>query len=272
MRGLRLREPAIGLLLGRVDEVGELDGVLDEEHRDVVADQVPVALSGVELGREPAHVPCQVPGALVARDGGEPDEGRRPQARLAEDVGSGDIRERRVVLEVAVRAVAAGVYHPLGDPLVIEVEDLLAEVEVLDQARAALPRPQGVLVVAHRHALRGGESRALLPRPVAGPLVGLASGCPVDLLVAVPGRPALAVRPAGGIRRVHPLRPPSSCFEKDRAPAGRCRGAAVLACGAYGAPALRPATYDGGLPRPVTASRIRSATPATGPALFTAPG
>jgi hypothetical protein len=40
----RLRIAAIGLHLHAVDEVGELDRVLDEEHRDVVADQIPVAL------------------------------------------------------------------------------------------------------------------------------------------------------------------------------------------------------------------------------------
>ena len=40
-----LREAAVGLHLHRMDEVGELDRVLDEEHRDVVADEVPVALA-----------------------------------------------------------------------------------------------------------------------------------------------------------------------------------------------------------------------------------
>ena len=148
VRGLRLREPAVRFLLGRVDQVGELDRVLDEEHRDVVADQVPVPLPGVELGREPADVAGQVGGPLVPGDGGEPDERRRAQARLAEDVGPGDVGQRLVVLEVAVRAVTAGVDHPLGDPLVVEVEDLLPEVRVLQQRRAPLARPQRVLVVA----------------------------------------------------------------------------------------------------------------------------
>ena len=46
VRGLRLREAAVGLLLGGVDEVGKLDGVLDEEDGDVVADEVPVAFAG----------------------------------------------------------------------------------------------------------------------------------------------------------------------------------------------------------------------------------
>ena len=40
-----------------------------------------------------------------------------------------------------VGAEAPGVDHPLGDALVVEVEDLLAEVEVLEQRRAALARP-----------------------------------------------------------------------------------------------------------------------------------
>src|SRR6202012_616757 len=118
---------------------------------------------------EPAHVPGQVTGALVARDGGEPDEDRRPQARLAEDVSPGDVRERRVVLEVTVRPVAAGVDDALGDPLMVVVEDILAEVEVLEQARVGVARPQRGLVVADLLALRGGEPRRLLPRAVAGP-------------------------------------------------------------------------------------------------------
>jgi hypothetical protein len=42
--GLRLGEAAIRLLFDGVDEVGELEGVLDEKDRDVVADEIPVAL------------------------------------------------------------------------------------------------------------------------------------------------------------------------------------------------------------------------------------
>ena len=63
VRGPGLREAAVGLLLGRVDQVGELDRVLDEEDRDVVPDEVPVALPGVELGSEAAHVAGQVGGS-----------------------------------------------------------------------------------------------------------------------------------------------------------------------------------------------------------------
>ena len=60
-------KPAVGLRLHGVDEVGELDRVLDEEDRDVVADEVPVALLRVELHGEAAHVAGEVERALAAR-------------------------------------------------------------------------------------------------------------------------------------------------------------------------------------------------------------
>ena len=88
VRGLRLREAAVGLLLGGVDQVGELDRVLDEEDRDVVADEVPVALLGVELDGEAAHVARQVGRALVAGDGREADEGRVFSPGALEEVGA----------------------------------------------------------------------------------------------------------------------------------------------------------------------------------------
>ena len=177
MRGLRLREPAVRFLLGRVDEVGELDRVLDEEHRDVVADQVPVALLGVELHREAAHVARQVGGPLVPGDGGEADEDGRALAGALEQVGAGEVGQRLVVLEEPVRAVAAGVDHALGDALVVEVEDLLPEVGVLEERRARLADAQRVLIVADGNALLRGQRRAA----VAGQLVGLARRTPRSL-------------------------------------------------------------------------------------------
>ena len=58
--------------------------------------------------------------------------------------------ERLVALEVAVRGRAARVHDALGDALVIEVRDLLAEDEVLEQRRAAQPGLERVLVVGDR--------------------------------------------------------------------------------------------------------------------------
>jgi hypothetical protein len=47
---------AVGLHLHRVDEIGKLDRVLDEEDGNVVADEIEIALVGVELDRKAPHV------------------------------------------------------------------------------------------------------------------------------------------------------------------------------------------------------------------------
>jgi hypothetical protein len=52
-----------------MNEVGELDGVLDEEDRDVVADEIPVALLSVELDGKAPYIPRRVD---------RPDVRRRP--------------------------------------------------------------------------------------------------------------------------------------------------------------------------------------------------
>ena len=87
MRRGGLRIAAVRLHLHAVDEVRELDRVLDEEHRDVVADEVPVAGVGVELDGEAAHVARRVDRAGAAGDGREAHEHRAAVALLLEDRG-----------------------------------------------------------------------------------------------------------------------------------------------------------------------------------------
>ena len=91
VRGRRLWIAAIGLHLGGVDQVGELHRVLDEEHRDVVADQVPIALARVELHRKAAHVARRVDRPGAASDRGEAHEHLGALALLLEQVGAGDV-------------------------------------------------------------------------------------------------------------------------------------------------------------------------------------
>ena len=153
MRRLGLRKAAIGLGLGRVDQVGKLDGVLDEEDRDVVADDVPVALFGIKLDGKAAHVARQVGRALVARHGREAHEGRGLFAGALEDIGRADLGQAVVKLEMAMCAVAARVDDPLGDALMIEMEDLLAHREIFQKGGTARSGAQRVLVVRDGDAL-----------------------------------------------------------------------------------------------------------------------
>src|ERR1700720_62090 len=56
----RLWNFVVWLGLDRMDQVGKLDCVLDEEHRHIVADEVPDPFVGIKLDREAAHVASAV--------------------------------------------------------------------------------------------------------------------------------------------------------------------------------------------------------------------
>jgi hypothetical protein len=71
MRRLGLRHLVVGLGLRGMYKVGELDGVLDEEDGDVVANNVPDAFVRVELCGEATYVTDGVGGASGTGDGGE---------------------------------------------------------------------------------------------------------------------------------------------------------------------------------------------------------
>ena len=61
-----------------------------------------------------------------------------------------------------MRGRTAGVDDALGDPLVVEVRDLLPQVVVLQQRRTPPARPQRVVGVSDPGAVRGGQERPLL--------------------------------------------------------------------------------------------------------------
>ena len=141
------------LRLHRMDEVGKLHRVLDEEHRDVVADDVEITFVRIELDREAAHVARGVLRTAFARDRREAHEDRRPFALLAKRRGDREVRQRFVGLEESVRAAAARVHDALRNAFVIEMRDLLAQDEILEQRRATQPRLERALVVGDGNAL-----------------------------------------------------------------------------------------------------------------------
>jgi len=136
---LPLEVHRVGLL--RVDQVRELDRVANEEHREVVADEVPVAVLGVELHRKATRVTRHLRGVAAAGDGGEPDGEIGALALDLEQLGAGEagdvlVAHAAVRLEVAEGRRAAGMHDPLRYPLAVEVADLLQELVVLQRRRA----------------------------------------------------------------------------------------------------------------------------------------
>jgi hypothetical protein len=82
--------------------------------------------------------------------------------RVLQEVGAGVLRQRLVDLEVAVRRRAARMHHPLGNALVVEVRDLLAQDEIFEQRGPAHTRLERVVVVGNLQALVGAQVRGML--------------------------------------------------------------------------------------------------------------
>ena len=57
-----------------MDQVGKFDGVLNEEYRDIVADEIPVPFFGVEFDGKSAHIARGIHGTRSARNRGDAGE------------------------------------------------------------------------------------------------------------------------------------------------------------------------------------------------------
>jgi len=95
----------ISAFAGGIDQVGKLDRVLDEEHRDVVADDVPVSLLRVELHSEAADVSRKIGRALVA---GHRRDAHERRCAFADAQRILLVRDRNALLGGHHRDVAAG--------------------------------------------------------------------------------------------------------------------------------------------------------------------
>lgn len=76
--------------LQRVDHVGELHAVADEEHGEVVAHHIVVALAGVELDGEAARVADRFGAPALMDDRREAHRDGRLDAGRAQEVGAGE--------------------------------------------------------------------------------------------------------------------------------------------------------------------------------------
>src|ERR1035437_4459656 len=104
MRGCRLRKAAVGFHFYGMDEVGEFDGILDEENRDVVADQVPVAFLRVKLDGKSAYVTRGIYRTRAACDSRYSSKLGCLLTYLGEYPGGGVLFQRGSQLEESMRA------------------------------------------------------------------------------------------------------------------------------------------------------------------------
>src|ERR1035437_11060150 len=183
VRGRRLRKAAVGFHFYGMDEVGEFDGILDEENRDVVADQVPVAFFSVELDGKSAYVTRGIYRTRAACDGRYTSEHGGLLTYLGEYTGGGVLFQRGGQLEESMHARRSRVNDTLRNTLVIEMRNFLAKDEILQKRRAARIGPERILIIGKHDALVRGERGVLatsdLVRLAASALFRVSVGVPV---------------------------------------------------------------------------------------------
>ncbi|MNG01878.1 hypothetical protein D3C84_848760 [compost metagenome] len=116
-----------------MDKVGEFQRITNEEHRGVVADDVPVAFLGIELQGETPRITLGIGRTTLATHSREAQEGFGLLADSAEQLGVtvlGDIPGYR---EGAIGSRALGVYTTLRDVFTVEVGEFFKQVEVIQQ-------------------------------------------------------------------------------------------------------------------------------------------
>ncbi len=141
----------------RVDEVGELQGVVDEEYGGVVAHHVVVALLRVEAQGEAAHVAQGVGIAGFAGHLGEAQQDGRGLARSVEYVGLGVGAHVLGQGEGSLGSGPLGVDYALWDALAVEVGQLFEELVVLHEDGSAGARRLAMVVVCPRLPFVGSE-------------------------------------------------------------------------------------------------------------------
>lgn len=145
-----LRIAAVRFHLHGMDQIRELDRILNEEDRDVVADQVPVALSRVELHGEAPHVARRIYRSRAAGHSRKAGEQLCLLAHLGQDFRRRIVFQTLGQFEETMRRRAARMDDSLRNPLMVEMLDLLAKDEILQQGRAPWPGLQRILIVADR--------------------------------------------------------------------------------------------------------------------------
>ena len=117
---LSLRNFNIWFRLRGVDQVCELDGVLNEEDWDVIADDIPIALLGVELDGKPPHVSHCIATTPRSKNGKESKEDRRVSRSVSQDPRIGHVCGAFIEFEGSKCTGTACMNNSFWDTLVVE--------------------------------------------------------------------------------------------------------------------------------------------------------
>ena len=125
MRSLSLWYLIMRLWLAGVNDVREAHGILDEKDRNIISNDVPVALVGVELDCKAAYITNRIRTPTASKNGGKPKKYRRFSTSFCQNTRRCHVCSALMQPEGTKSTSSASMYHSLGDSFMIEAMYLL---------------------------------------------------------------------------------------------------------------------------------------------------
>lgn len=110
--------------LACMDNVWKLDRILNEEDGNVISNNIPVALLGIELDRKATNIAHSIGRAAAAQDRRESDKDGRFAGGICQDTGRSDVCGRLKQRELAMGTRSARVDDTLWNAFVVKAMDL----------------------------------------------------------------------------------------------------------------------------------------------------
>lgn len=114
-----------GIRFQGVDHVGELHAVADEEDGEVVANEIEVAFSGVELDGKTTRISESLGAATLVDDGGETNNDGSLDTGSSEKISTSEVGDVVSDFEETFGTGTSGMNNPLRDPFPVEVGEFL---------------------------------------------------------------------------------------------------------------------------------------------------
>src|SRR5271154_6844573 len=103
-----------------MDQVRKFHRVLNEENRNIVADQIEISFGCVELDSKPSHIACQIARSALSCHSGKPHKNGSFNLWIRKERGLGDLFHGLIWLKIAVSTGPSRVDDTLGYSLMIE--------------------------------------------------------------------------------------------------------------------------------------------------------
>ena len=113
-----------GIITASVDDIWELHGVLNEENRNVIPNNIPVSLLRVELHSKTSYISHGIRTPPRSKHSRETQKNGRGARGISEHTGMGDIFSTLIELEGTESSRASSVDDSFWNTLVVELHDL----------------------------------------------------------------------------------------------------------------------------------------------------